>query len=70
MAVISIDVMDVSGEHQLDVLHSMFKQRLTLEGAPIIDEPPTKAVLASEDDQFDEAVGVVLNSTAQAQCGR
>ena len=27
--------MDVSGEHQLDVLHSVFKQRLGLDGLPI-----------------------------------
>ena len=32
---LSIDAMDVSGEHQLDVLHSVFKQRLGLDGTPI-----------------------------------
>ncbi len=32
--------MDVSGEHQLDVLHSVFKQRLTTDGQPITEEEP------------------------------
>ncbi len=32
--------MDVSGEHQLDVLHSVFKQRLTTDGQPITEEKP------------------------------
>ncbi|XP_064381837.1 endoplasmic reticulum-Golgi intermediate compartment protein 3-like [Halichondria panicea] len=37
---LSIDAMDVSGEHQLDVLHSVFKQRLTTDGQPITEEKP------------------------------
>ena len=32
---LSIDAMDVSGEHQLDVLHSVYKQRLGLDGTPV-----------------------------------
>lgn len=36
---LSIDAMDVSGEHQLDVLHSIYKQRLSPEGQPINEEP-------------------------------
>ena len=31
--------MDVSGEHQLDVLHSVYKQRLTPDGQPINEKP-------------------------------
>ena len=31
--------MDVSGEHQLDVLHSIYKQRLSHEGEPINEKP-------------------------------
>ena len=34
---LSIDVMDVSGEHQFDLLHSLYKQRLDDRGNPIID---------------------------------
>lgn len=37
---LSIDAMDVSGDHQLDVLHSVFKQRLTVDGVPIKEEAP------------------------------
>ena len=36
---LSIDAMDVSGDHQLDVLHSVYKQRLSVEGTPINEEP-------------------------------
>ena len=31
--------MDVSEEHQLDVLHSIYKQRLSPDGQPINEEP-------------------------------
>ena len=31
--------MDVSGENQIDVDHNLFKQRLTLTGAWVPDEP-------------------------------
>ena len=31
--------MDVSGENQIDVDHDLFKQRLTLSGEKIEDEP-------------------------------
>ena len=39
IADLSIDAMDVSGEHQLDVLHSIYKQRLSPEGEPINEKP-------------------------------
>ena len=45
---LSIDVMDVSGEHQLDVEHTMFKQRLSLDG-DAISEVPTKSQLARDE---------------------
>jgi len=32
--VLSLDAMDISGEHQLDVLHTIFKRRLDENGAP------------------------------------
>lgn len=35
----SIDAMDVSGENQIDVDHNLFKQRLTLTGELVEDEP-------------------------------
>lgn len=37
--VMSIDAMDVSGENQIDVDHHLFKQRLTLSGQLVEDEP-------------------------------
>lgn len=32
--VLSLDAMDISGEHQLDILHTIFKRRLDANGAP------------------------------------
>ena len=46
---LSIDAMDVSGEHQLDVLHSIYKQRLSPEGQPI-NEIPEEIKLGTEHD--------------------
>mmetsp|Transcript_57518 Transcript_57518/g.135342 ORF Transcript_57518/g.135342 Transcript_57518/m.135342 type:complete len:416 (-) Transcript_57518:75-1322(-) len=34
-SVISLDTMDISGEQQLDVAHSIFKQRIDAEGNPV-----------------------------------
>ena len=45
---LSIDVMDVSGEHQLDVMHTMYKSRLSLAGEEI-DEVPTVTQLARDE---------------------
>ena len=35
---LSVDVMDVSGEHQLDVEKSIFRERLTLDGMKITED--------------------------------
>ncbi|KAL5015449.1 hypothetical protein ScPMuIL_009719 [Solemya velum] len=43
-AYLSIDAMDVSGEQQIDLDHSMFKQRLTPEGQKIEDNPEKMTV--------------------------
>jgi endoplasmic reticulum-Golgi intermediate compartment protein 3 len=36
-AVVSLDAMDASGQHQLEVMHDVFKQRLDSAGEPIED---------------------------------
>ena len=36
--------MDVSGENQIDVDHNLFKQRLTLQGEKIEDEPEKQGI--------------------------
>ena len=46
--------MDVSGEHQLDVLHSIYKQRLSPEGEPI-NEKPEEIKLGTEHEEGKEA---------------
>ncbi len=47
---LSIDAMDVSGEHQLDVAHSVLKQRLTLDGKPIEEEPEEYQIGGEEEE--------------------
>eukprot|EP01147_Barroeca_monosierra_P001116 gene1116-4344_t len=37
--ILHLDVMDVSGENELDVDHDIFKQRLSESGEPIYDDP-------------------------------
>jgi len=41
-AYLSVDAMDISGEHQLDVAHNILKKRLGSDGLPIITAPPIK----------------------------
>lgn len=70
---LSIDAMDVSGEHQLDVLHSVFKQRLGLDGFPI-EEVAEQYQIGGEGEiggeegkEKDGGVGV---KTEEDKCGR
>lgn len=46
--------MDVSGEHQLDVLHSIYKQRLTPEGQPINEQPEEIKLGAEHEEEGQE----------------
>lgn len=41
--------MDVSGEHQLDVLHSMSKQRLTFDGKEITEKAEAEKTQLAQD---------------------
>eukprot|EP01117_Protostelium_nocturnum_P017237 TRINITY_DN698_c0_g1_i1.p1 TRINITY_DN698_c0_g1~~TRINITY_DN698_c0_g1_i1.p1 ORF type:complete len:376 (+),score=129.04 TRINITY_DN698_c0_g1_i1:114-1241(+) len=41
---LSVDAMDISGDHQLDVDHNVFKQRLNSLGLPVSSAPPVKQV--------------------------
>ncbi len=47
---LSIDAMDVSGEHHLDVLHSVYKTRLSEDGQPIHDDTEQYKLGASEEE--------------------
>ena len=64
--------MDVSGEHQLDVLHSVFKQRLGLDGEPI-EETVEKYQMGGEGEEGGEkgreGEGQVAVAT-KGECGR
>ena len=48
--------MDVSGEHHLDVLHSVFKVRLTHDGQPIHEEAEQYQLGESKEEDEDEKV--------------
>jgi len=41
-AYLSVDAMDISGEHQLDVTHNIYKKRLSPDGVPLIEAPVIK----------------------------
>eukprot|EP01114_Cavostelium_apophysatum_P014486 TRINITY_DN3775_c0_g1_i2.p1 TRINITY_DN3775_c0_g1~~TRINITY_DN3775_c0_g1_i2.p1 ORF type:complete len:390 (-),score=81.18 TRINITY_DN3775_c0_g1_i2:57-1226(-) len=45
---LSVDAMDISGEHQLDVDHNIFKKRLNNEGKPLEDKPTRQDYLGDE----------------------
>lgn len=45
--------MDVSGEHQLDIAHSVLKHRLSLNGSPI-EEEPEQYQLGGEREEGEE----------------
>ena len=69
---LSIDAMDVSGEHQLDVLHSVFKQRLGLDGAPI-EEVAEQYQMGGEGEEGGEEGKVKEGEVVVAgekDCGR
>eukprot|EP00049_Salpingoeca_infusionum_P027906 m.34926 g.34926 ORF g.34926 m.34926 type:complete len:394 (-) comp9832_c0_seq1:231-1412(-) len=59
-AYLSLDVMDISGQNELDVDHDLFKQRLTLEGKPIREMPETVEELG---DQTEGAVHALKEMT-------
>ena len=59
---LSIDAMDVSGEHHLDVLHSVYKTRLSEDGQPIHEETEQYELGASKEGEVEE--GEVGNEMA------
>jgi len=47
-AFLSVDAMDISGEHQLDVDHNIFKKRLGKDGKPLLAGPTKQEKLGEE----------------------
>lgn len=70
--------MDVSGEHHLDVLHSVFKTRMSPEGVPITDDTQQYELGASEEgeqeakqeDEDKEKDDKELVKKEEGKCGR
>jgi hypothetical protein len=47
---LSVDAMDISGEHQLDVDHNIFKKRIAPNGRPV-EEKPTREQRIQHNDE-------------------
>ena len=63
--------MDVSGDHQLDVLHSVYKQRLTMDGQPITEQEPEPIQMGPvEESQAANETEVVVDKAPVDACGR
>lgn len=66
-AFLSVDAMDVSGENQIDVDHNLFKQRLTLSGELVEDEPE-KQDLGDKSADIVKAVNSTLDPDRCESC--
>lgn len=66
-AFLSTDAMDVSGENQIDVDHDLFKQRLSLTGEFIEDEPE-KEELGDKSQEIVDAVKQKLDPNRCESC--
>lgn len=66
--------MDVSGEHHLDVLHSVYKTRLSEDGQPIHEDTEQYELGASKEDEGEEgeevAKDVKSDADDEGKCGR
>ncbi|KYQ90746.1 endoplasmic reticulum-golgi intermediate compartment protein 3 [Tieghemostelium lacteum] len=60
-AYLSLDAMDVSGEHQFDVSHTIYKKRLSSTGMPIQDQP-------IKEDEINKK-GAAANPNDKVECG-
>lgn len=52
--------MDISGEHQLDVSHNIYKKRLGPDGVPLVEAPPIKDSGMFCYDLYIEFGGMIL----------
>eukprot|EP00053_Salpingoeca_punica_P006196 m.59415 g.59415 ORF g.59415 m.59415 type:complete len:394 (+) comp13577_c0_seq1:87-1268(+) len=66
-AYVSIDVMDISGEQQLDVDHNLFKKRIDKDGEPIRDEEE-KPTLGDESAKIVDSIKALNVTLDPARC--
>lgn len=57
---LTLDVMDVSGEHQSDIDHDIFKVRLRLDGTPVVPSPKKEEKIG---DQSEETAALIKQAT-------
>jgi len=65
---LSVDAMDISGEHQLDVDHNIFKKRIDKNGNPINDKPVRQETLGDGALQTAEGQSVA-DKPPEGYCG-
>jgi len=63
---LSVDAMDIAGEHQLDVEHNLFKKRLTPDGRPLGIE---KGELEPAVTPYSTSSADTAESVTEKQCG-
>jgi len=67
-AFVSVDAMDISGEHQLDVAHNIFKKRLAPNGVPVVSSPiKEEGIGQPKKDPFSDEEKAKLES--ESYCG-
>jgi len=66
-AYLSVDAMDISGEHQLDVDHNIFKKRIGKDGLPVPAGPQRQERLG--DDSLKTADGKEVAEIDKNPCG-
>eukprot|EP00055_Hartaetosiga_balthica_P018797 m.135386 g.135386 ORF g.135386 m.135386 type:complete len:396 (+) comp9962_c0_seq1:82-1269(+) len=65
---LSIDVMDISGEHELDIDHDLYRERLNLEGERILTEAEELESLGDQSLGSDAAINAMKTGLDPNRC--
>ena len=68
---LSIDAMDVSGDHQLDILHSVFKKRLSQDGKLVPEQQEEQYHVGKEENHTTTINTTEISEGKETnKCGR
>ncbi|KAJ1568630.1 Endoplasmic reticulum-Golgi intermediate compartment protein 3, partial [Nowakowskiella sp. JEL0078] len=67
--ILSVDVMDVAGEHQNDIFHDIFKVRLDPNEKPHVDKPPEKHEINQKTEVPKEVEAARNITSSPGYCG-